>query len=232
MMDLCRNRRDCFLSLRANSSSTTISAERQLPPPPRVIVGKSALFASSCPFSDAKSSAAAGCPSEPRTAPPPSNFRLRTAMEWHIQDGRQLLSKNVPFWSVPSHIFEPNGGIPSHLGLKTSVKKVCYCQNLPSNCVLLGASYSVYWWVQSLQDIQDGVKFIWSHRCSILICHPSTVAKGDTLCSDWAILVLFDNCSDVETGGGTFQTELCCIGLDKKYSWIEQQNCEVLDALP
>ena len=31
-----------------------------------------ALFASRCPFSDAKSAAAAGCPSEPRTAPPPS----------------------------------------------------------------------------------------------------------------------------------------------------------------
>ena len=29
--------------------------------------------------------------------------------EWHIQDGRQLLSKNVPFWSVPPHIFETNG---------------------------------------------------------------------------------------------------------------------------
>ena len=36
-----------------------------------VIVGKSALFASRCPFSDAKSLAAAGCHSEPRTAPPP-----------------------------------------------------------------------------------------------------------------------------------------------------------------
>ena len=33
--------------------------------------GKSALFASRCPFSDAKSSAAAGCPSEPRADPPP-----------------------------------------------------------------------------------------------------------------------------------------------------------------
>ena len=43
------------------------------------------------------------------------------------------------------------------------MENVCYCQSLPSNFVLLGASYSVYWWVQSLQDIQDGVKFIWSH---------------------------------------------------------------------
>ena len=48
---------------------------------PPVIVGKSALFASRCPFSDAKSSAAAGCPSDHRTAPSPlSNLRLRTAM--------------------------------------------------------------------------------------------------------------------------------------------------------
>ena len=38
---------------------------------PLVIVGKSALFASRCPFSDAKSSSA-GCPSEPWTAPPPA----------------------------------------------------------------------------------------------------------------------------------------------------------------
>ena len=37
---------------------------------------------------------------------------------------------------------------------------LCVCQSLPLNCVLLGASYSVYWWVRSLQEIQDGVKFI------------------------------------------------------------------------
>ena len=69
---------------------------------------------------------------------------------------------------------KPVGGIPSHLGHKTLGKKVWYCQSLPSNFVLLGASYrsSVYWWVKSLHDIQDGVKFIWSHRCFILICHP------------------------------------------------------------
>ena len=52
--------------------------------PPPVIVGKGALSASRCPYSDAKSAAAAaaaGCPSEPRTAPPrSSNFRLRTAV--------------------------------------------------------------------------------------------------------------------------------------------------------
>ena len=36
------------------------------------------------------------------------------------------------------------GGLPSHLGHKTLGKKVCYCQSLPSNCVLLGASVSVY----------------------------------------------------------------------------------------
>ena len=48
---------------------------------PPVILGKSALFASRCPFSYAKSAeaaaaaaAAAGCPSEPRTAPPPQQF--------------------------------------------------------------------------------------------------------------------------------------------------------------
>ena len=29
--------------------------------------------------------------------------------EWHIQDGRQLLPKNVPFWSVPALIFETSG---------------------------------------------------------------------------------------------------------------------------
>ena len=39
---------------------------------------KSALFASRCPFSDAKSSSSAGCPFEPLTAPR-SNFRLRRA---------------------------------------------------------------------------------------------------------------------------------------------------------
>ena len=73
---------------------------------------------------------------------------------------------------------KPVSGIPSHLGHKTLAKKVCYCQSLPSNFVLFGVSYSVYWWVQSLQDIQDGVKFIWSHRCSILICHPFDCCKS------------------------------------------------------
>ena len=38
--------------------------------------------------------------------------------------------------------------------------KVGYCQSLPSDVVLFGASYGVYWGVQSLQDIQDGVKLI------------------------------------------------------------------------
>ena len=42
--------------------------------------GKKCPFASRCPFSYAKSSSSAGCPSEPRTAPPPHNFRLHTAM--------------------------------------------------------------------------------------------------------------------------------------------------------
>ena len=72
---------------------------------------------------------------------------------------------------------KPMGGKPSHLGHKTLGEKVCYCQSLPLNFVLLGASYSVYWRVQSLQDIQDGVKFIWIHRCSILICHPFDSCK-------------------------------------------------------
>ena len=45
---------------------------------PPVILGNVPFFAIRCPFSDAKSSSSAGCPSEPRTAP--SNFRLRTAM--------------------------------------------------------------------------------------------------------------------------------------------------------
>ena len=51
---------------------------------------------------------------------------------------------------------KPVGGIPSHLGHKALGEKVCDCQSLPSDFLLLGASYSVYWWVQSLQDIQDG----------------------------------------------------------------------------
>ena len=39
---------------------------------------------------------------------------------------------------------KPVGGrVPSHLGHKTLGKKVCYCQNLPSNFVLLGSSYSL-----------------------------------------------------------------------------------------
>ena len=29
--------------------------------------------------------------------------------EWRIQDESQLLSKNVPFWSVPIHIVETSG---------------------------------------------------------------------------------------------------------------------------
>ena len=48
-----------------------------------------------------------------------------------------MLSKNVPFWSI----LKPVGGIPSHLGHKTLGKKVCYCQSLSSNFILLGASY-------------------------------------------------------------------------------------------
>ena len=39
------------------------------------------------------------------------------------------------------------------------------------------AHYSVYWWVQSPQDIQDGIKFIWRHQCSILNCHPFDCCK-------------------------------------------------------
>ena len=122
-MDLCRNRRDCFLSIRANSSSTTISAwmphSRWTP----IVVKECAILACLC------------------------------------------------------HIFETNGWNTITFGSHNFREKVCYCQSLPSICILLGASYSVYWWVQSLQDIQDGVKFIWSHRCSILICHPFDCCK-------------------------------------------------------
>ena len=39
---------------------------------------------------------------------------------------------------------KPVGGIPSHLGHNTLGEKVCYCQSLPSNGVLLGASYLVF----------------------------------------------------------------------------------------
>ena len=108
--------------------------------------------------------------------------------EWHIHDGGQLLSKNVPFWSVLAHIFETTGwdnitfesqghigiihsfldfdlrmtpcdlelfrggasaGRPFSFNLKTLGEKVGYCQSLSSDFVLLGASYNVYWWVQS-----------------------------------------------------------------------------------
>ena len=83
----------------------------------------------------------------------------------------------MPFWSVPAHIFETSEWNTITFGSQNLAEKVCYCQSLPWNLVWLGASYSVYWWVQSLQDIQDGVKFIWSHRCSILICHPFDCCK-------------------------------------------------------
>ena len=36
--------------------------------------------------------------------------------EWSIQDGGQLLSKNVPFWSVPPLFLKPVGRITSRLG--------------------------------------------------------------------------------------------------------------------
>ena len=49
---------------------------------------------------------------------------------------------------------------PFTFELKTLGEKVGYCQSLPSYFVLLGASYSVYRWEQSLQYFQDGVKFI------------------------------------------------------------------------
>ena len=79
-----------------------------------------------------------------------------------------MLSKNVPFWSVLDDIFETSGGITSHLGYKVIMgssvvsqtltlagrpfsfelkiigEKVGYCQSLPSDVLLLGASYSVY----------------------------------------------------------------------------------------
>ena len=71
----------------------------QLPPPRAVIVEKSALFASRCPFSDAKSSSA-GCPSEPLTAPPPNNFRLRTAMTLDHMDPLRTLRD--PLWTLCS----------------------------------------------------------------------------------------------------------------------------------
>ena len=95
------------------------------------------------------------------------------------------MSKNVPFWSVPAHIFEtsgwnnitfgsqgdhiriihsfsdidlgmvpcdielfqgggPSAGRPFSFELKTLGEKVGYCQSLPSDLVLLGASFSVY----------------------------------------------------------------------------------------
>ena len=95
-----------------------------------------------------------------------------------------MLSKNVPFWSVPAHIFETSGwnnitcgsqgdigiihsfsefdlgmapcdlepllggwasaGRPFSFQLKTLGEKVGYCQGMPSDCVLLAASFSVY----------------------------------------------------------------------------------------
>ena len=101
MMDLCWNRRDCFLSIRANSSSTTISAWMAHSRWTSIVVKEYVILV--CPWS----------------------------YLWN-----QCMM----------------GGIPSHLGHKTLGKKVCYCQSLPSNVVILaiGASYSVYWWVQSL----------------------------------------------------------------------------------
>ena len=65
-----------------------------------------------------------------------------------------------------------SAGRPFSFELKTLGEKVGNCQSLPSDFILLGTSYSIYWWVQSLKDIQVGVNVIWSHRCSILICHP------------------------------------------------------------
>ena len=68
-----------------------------------------------------------------------------------------------------------------------------------SDFLLLGASNKVYWWVQYLQDIQDGVKFIWSHRCSILIRHPfdccnrGYVVLGLSNSSLWRSLPFTDN---------------------------------------
>ena len=123
-MDLCRNRRDCFLLIRANSSLTTISAWMAYSRWTPIVVKQCAILVCPCPYL------------------------------WNQ-------------WVEYHHIW----------GHKTLVKKVCHCQSLPSNFVLLGASYSVYWWVQSLQDTQDGAKFIWSHRCSILICHPFDCCK-------------------------------------------------------
>ena len=111
-----------------------------------------------------------------------TRFQQPVRSEWHIQDGGQLLSKNVPFWSVPAHIFETSGwnnitfgaqsdigiihsfsdfdlgitpcdlellggasaGRPFSFELKTLGEKVCYCQGLPSDFVLLGSSFSVY----------------------------------------------------------------------------------------
>ena len=47
--------------------------------------------------------------------------------------------------SLPIYL-KPVGGIPSHLGHNTFGKKVCYCQSLPSNVVLLGASLGATQW--------------------------------------------------------------------------------------
>ena len=127
-MELCRNRRDCFLSIRANSSSTTSSVWMAHSRWRSIVVKEYAILVCPCPY------------------------------VWNQWGGGRY--------------------IPSHLGHNRVREKVCYCQSLPSNFVLLGASYSVYWWVQSLQDIQDGVKFIWSHKCSILICHPFDCCNG------------------------------------------------------
>ena len=133
-MELRRNRRDCFPSIRANSRSPISSVWIAI---------------------------------------------IHSLSDFHL---------GMAPWPWTSWGGGASAGRPFSFELKTLGEKVCYCQSLPSDLVLyLGASFSVYWWVQSLQDIQDGLKFIWSHRCFILMCHPSTVAIGDTFRSGWAI---------------------------------------------
>ena len=52
------------------------------------------------------------------------------------------MSKNVCHFGLSLPIsLKPVGRISSHLVHKTLGEKVCCCQSLPSNCVLLGVSY-------------------------------------------------------------------------------------------
>ena len=82
-----------------------------------------------------------------------------------------------------------SAGKPFSFELKTLGEKVGYCQSLPSDFVLLRGSYIVFIYGGNPSTIFKMATSFEVTDVPFVFATPSTVAIGDTLCSDGAILV-------------------------------------------